>query len=317
MDHDYRLRLRRHYGRLGFALFCYLALTALTQLGLQLLVLRWAPELTGRGWYEIAAAMLPMYLIAFPIFVLLLPPAPPRELLVRGEALRLRELAVFFLMALGILYPGNILGLGTDALLGKLLRAPAMGNPLETLAVETDLWPYVLGTILLAPILEELTFRKLLLDRMRTIDKPAALFFSALAFGLFHGNVIQFFYAFGVGLLFGVIYMKTGRIAYTIALHVLVNAVGSLAGLLFLRFVDPSDPFSALVPALLMGCWVIVLLAGSVAGIVLLLTRRRSLRVADGQDLLGPGSRFVLPFLNPGWILYLFAALAVMLLRYF
>ncbi len=40
MDHDYRLRLRRHYGRLGFALFCYLALTALTQLGLQLLVLR-------------------------------------------------------------------------------------------------------------------------------------------------------------------------------------------------------------------------------------------------------------------------------------
>ncbi len=316
MDHDYRLRLWRHYGRLGFALFCYLALTVLLQLAAQLLVLRWAPALTDRGWYSIAVAMLPMYLIAYPIFLLLLPPRPPRELFPRREGLTFRELTVFFFMCLGILYPGNALGMGTDLLLGRLLRTPASGNPLEALSVETDLWAYILGAILLAPILEELTFRKLLLDRMRTIDKPAALLFSALAFGLFHGNVIQFFYAFGVGLLFGVIYMRTGRIVYTIGLHLLVNALGSLAGLVFLRFVDLSDPITALVPSLLMGCWVLLLLAGSVAGVVLLIKHRRRLRVADGQDLLGPGSRFLLPFLNPGWVLYFFAALAVILLSY-
>ncbi len=316
MDRDYRLRLWRHYNRLGFALFCYLALTVLLQFGIQLLVLRWAPALADRGWYGIAAAMLPMYLVAFPVFLLLLPPVPPRELFPRREGLKGRELAVFFFMCLGILYPGNALGMGTDLLLGKLLRVPASGNPLETLTVESDLWSYVLGAILLAPVLEELTFRKLLLDRMRTVDKPAALVFSALAFGLFHGNLIQFFYTFGVGLLFGVIYMRTGRIAYTIGLHILVNALGSLAGLVFLRFVDLTDPISALVPSLFMGCWVLLLLAGSVAGVVLLIKHRRRLRVADGRDLLTPADRFLLPFLNPGWVLYFFAALGVILLGY-
>ncbi len=316
MDHAYRLRLWRHYGRLGFALFAYLALTVLLQLGAQAAVLRWAPELADREWYDLALAMLPMYLIAFPLFLLLLPPAPPGELLPAKGRLSLKELALFFLMCLGILYPGNLLGQGLDYLLGRVLRTPSLGNPLESLATSADLRVYVLAAIVLGPILEELTFRKLLLDRMRSIDTPSALVFSALAFGLFHGNLIQFFYAFGVGLLFGIIYIKTGRVLYTMLLHVLVNAVGSLAALLFLRNIDLSDPFSLLAPALGMGLYVLLLLTGCLAGIVLMIKHRRRLTVSGEKGLLRPSDRVLLPFVNPGWVLFFFASLALMFFHY-
>ena len=60
-----------------------------------------------------------------------------------------------------------------------------------------------------------------------------------------------------------------------------------------------------------------LLLAGCVAGIVLLVKHRRFFRLADGQDLLRPGDRFLLPFLRPGWILFFFGTLALMILALF
>ena len=47
------------------------------------------------------------------------------------------------------------------------------------------------------------------------------MLFSGLMFGLFHGNLNQFVYAFVLGLCFGFIYVKTGNIRYTIGLHML------------------------------------------------------------------------------------------------
>ena len=175
--------------------------------------------------------------------------------------------------------------------------------------------------VVLAPIMEELTFRKLLLDRMRTIDKPSALFFTALAFGLFHSNLVQFFYAFGVGRIFGCIYLRTGRIGYSMVLHVVVNFLGSAAALflmgkLDLAALDAAALMENLLPLLGLGIYAMVLIAGSIAGIVLLFRHKRSLRVADGRDLLGPGSRFSLVFCRPAWLLYCLAVLAMIVISY-
>ena len=59
-----------------------------------------------------------------------------------------------------------------------------------------------------------------------------------------------------------------------------------------------------------------MLIAGSIAGIVLLIRHRRSLRVADEGDRLGSSSRFTLVFCRPGWLLYCLAALAVIVISY-
>ena len=50
--------------------------------------------------------------------------------------------------------------------------------------------------------MEELIFRKLLLDRLARIDKRTALFFLSPCLRLFTANLSQFFYAYGLGLLF-------------------------------------------------------------------------------------------------------------------
>ncbi len=327
MDTQYRYTLRKHYGRLSLALLAYYVITAAAQFAAQYAVLAWAPAWAEAGWFAPALAFLPMYCIGFPIFLWLLPKAPPRELLPEKRRIPGREMLPILLMSLGILYPGNLLGQGLDWLIRRLPHVSGGGNPLEAMTESSGTWAFFLVAVVIAPILEELTFRKLLLDRMRSIDKPSALVYTALAFGLFHSNPVQFFYAFGVGLLFGCIYLRTGRVVYTMALHILVNFLGSAAALflmgdlelasLDLANLDPAALMDRLLPLLGLGVYALVLISGSIAGIVLLIRHRRSLRVGDGGDALRPGERFSLVFCRPGWLLYCLAVLAVMAIGYF
>ena len=316
MDREYRAALRRHYARIGFAILVFYLAFILLQVGINAAVTAAAPELTEEGWYLPALSFFPLYCIGFPLFLLVLPAAPPAALLPEKRSVPFRELVLILLMCFGVLYPGNLLGLGVDWLAREFFRTSGGSNPLEQLLGDSGYWAYALLAGVLAPIMEELCFRKLLLDRLRTIDKPSALFLSALTFGLFHSNPVQLFYAFGVGLVFGAVYLRTGRVVYTMILHVLVNFFGGLVSTYILQFVDLSDPASAILPMVGLAVYALLVVAAAVSGVVLLIRHRRSLRVADGRDLLGPADRFGYAFLNPGFILYFFAALAVMVMSY-
>ncbi len=81
-----------------------------------------------------------------------------------------------------------------------------------------------------APVVEELTFRKLLVDRLVKYGAVFSVIMSGLMFGLIHGNFGQFFYAFFLGCLFAAIYVKTGNVLYTIILHMIVNMSSSVIG---------------------------------------------------------------------------------------
>jgi membrane protease YdiL (CAAX protease family) len=50
---------------------------------------------------------------------------------------------------------------------------------------------------------------------------------SAFTFAVYHGNFTQFFYAFGLGILFAFIYSKTGKLRYTVFLHMGYNLYAS------------------------------------------------------------------------------------------
>ena len=51
---------------------------------------------------------------------------------------------------------------------------------------------------------------------------------SAVCFGLLHQNFFQFFYALGLGLLMGYLYVRTGKLRYTILLHAIINFMGGV-----------------------------------------------------------------------------------------
>lgn len=94
------------------------------------------------------------------------------------------------------------------------------------------LWPenafqsavFYLMTILVAPFAEELIFRKLMLRPLRRFGDYSAVFLTALLFGLFHGNLTQFLYAFLGGIVLGFAVVWSGSVITSVILHMLINA---------------------------------------------------------------------------------------------
>ncbi len=107
----------------------------------------------------------------------------------------------------------------------------------------------LLFSVVLAPVMEELIFRKVLIDRTIVYGDKAAVVLSGLLFGVFHGNFHQFFYAFGLGCIFAYVYIRTGKLKYTISLHMAVNMLGGFLSSLLLQQLnysawDTSDPYA-------------------------------------------------------------------------
>jgi membrane protease YdiL (CAAX protease family) len=79
--------------------------------------------------------------------------------------------------------------------------------------------------IFLAPILEELFFRKFLLIKLiEKYDKIIAIGISSLCFSLIHfTSPRNLFPTFAFGIISGIIYLKTKKIGYSIILHLIYN----------------------------------------------------------------------------------------------
>ena len=86
----------------------------------------------------------------------------------------------------------------------------------------------ILFAVVFAPIVEELIFRKLLIDRVGKWGAIVSAIVSGLLFGLYHGNLSQVFYATFIGYVFATVYLRTGRIRYSIMMHMLVNGINSV-----------------------------------------------------------------------------------------
>ena len=82
----------------------------------------------------------------------------------------------------------------------------------------------VISTCVLAPLLEEMLFRGVLLRGfLAQHTRWAAISFSALFFGVAHFNIYQFALAFLLGLLLGWLFERTRSLIPCIALHAAVN----------------------------------------------------------------------------------------------
>lgn len=90
----------------------------------------------------------------------------------------------------------------------------------------TSTWG-VLAIVVIGPLVEEIVFREGVLGYMIRHDanKWGSIFFSALLFGLVHINPIQIPFAIFVGILLGMIYVKSKSILFTGFIHCLNNAI--------------------------------------------------------------------------------------------
>ena len=91
--------------------------------------------------------------------------------------------------------------------------------------------PIVLVIIIVAvvpAVMEELAYRGIAGRAYSTVSPLGAILLSSFIFGLFHGNLNQFSYAFIMGIVFSLLNEATGTVLSSIIVHFLTNAVSTV-----------------------------------------------------------------------------------------
>lgn len=88
--------------------------------------------------------------------------------------------------------------------------------------------PLLLISAVQPAVFEELLFRGAFFSGYRRRGVHSAILISAFLFGLFHMNLQQALYAFGLGIIFAIFVSRTGSILSTILPHFLINAYNSV-----------------------------------------------------------------------------------------
>lgn len=83
-------------------------------------------------------------------------------------------------------------------------------------------------TCVVAPVTEELFFRGMLLKTFSKANQRFAVFFTAVMFGLAHGNIVQFILGFVLGIFFAHITLKHNSIIPAIGVHAVLNTMNVL-----------------------------------------------------------------------------------------
>ncbi|OUQ21742.1 hypothetical protein B5E84_00305 [Lachnoclostridium sp. An14] len=225
MERDIR-QIRKRFSHIGMV-FCafwtasfggqFLIWTILNKTGVNRLIsLRTAALVIAAGG---------MYLVGFPVYLLLMGRIPAQPL-PEGTEKRLSPtgFAVSFSVCMGMVMAGSLLGR-----LAFLVISILRGLPLDLLLLSPgysfggNLALEVLLYTGIAPIVEELIFRKMLIDRIRDYGDRTAILISGLIFGLVCGNFLQLFTAFGMGMVLAYLYLRTGNVKNTILLRMAIN----------------------------------------------------------------------------------------------
>lgn len=280
------------FSRVGMGYGAFLLVTIVIQLevGVIALVLsRFGMEISFGNWYMVFVS-LANYVVGGAVACLIVKDMP---VLCRPGVKKAKAgmLVSGFLICMSTLFFGNLMGQALMSLVCALSGKP-MINPVEEVMKGLSTWAIFVTMVVMAPVCEEILFRKVLIDRIRLYGDKAAILVSSVVFGLSHGNFYQFFYAFGIGLVLAYIYIQTGKLRYTISFHMIINFLGSIVALHI-----GNDP-------LLTVGYSIFMLGAVLAGTVLFFINQRKLLLHPGlMETWGKGAFKVL-FLNLGMILF-------------
>ena len=238
---DNERRARRSYMFVAFAVTAFGLLTPFARKLLNIVMQHFFDigSPTAYDWPSLARLFGPMYLIALPLSIPLFLCAKRTPL--GKRKLRFSEYIQFIPIAFFAMLAGNTAGLVTNQVISSLFRTQS-GTVTTDMILNGDPLAVFFFSAILAPIVEEFVFRKLIIDRVHVYGGGVAVLVSAMMFGLFHGNFSQMFGAFAVGLVFGYVYLKTGKVHYTMILHALINANANIASLLTRKILPLTDP---------------------------------------------------------------------------
>lgn len=277
-------------------------------------------------WYLWAMNIAVMYVIAFPVFYLII--RKMRTVNRYQSKIRASEFFALLMVGEAFMYLGSIVGTWLNSFF-SIFVGEMPENTTSELIMNSPIWIVIIVAVIIGPIVEELMFRKLMIDRLSVYGDKIAIIVSSIAFGIFHGNFYQFFYAALLGLVLGYVYTKTANIVYPIIMHMFINFWGSIIPLLINKpmeryyelaeqyaigeAIDMTE-FSRL--TLIVGGYAAVQLAMVIAGAVIFFKRRKRVFISDRCEVTIPKQRRVAVILgNVGAILFLVISGITMILN--
>ena len=237
----------RAVSRFALALFLYLIISSAAVILTEVIVYlalgaeRAEALLYGNIYMSWLLGVGPMYLIGLPIFYLVVRNMKTFKL--PSTKMKFSELFCLFLISEGFMFVGNLIGTYLNTMISATLGKEITNSTAE-LIEKSPLWLIALIVVIIGPIVEELIFRKLMIDRLGKYGARFALILSAVAFGLFHGNFYQFFYATLLGFILGYVYINTRNVKYTIIMHMIVNFLGSFVSILITPVLEKIEELS-------------------------------------------------------------------------
>ena len=242
--------------------------------------------------FSIAVSIISLYLIAFPIFVLVMKLANDSCHKVTAN-ISVNQ----YLRAIFICFPVlNVLALMSNKL-ASILSGGESENALVSV-IESKNIAAVIMIAVLAPIFEELICRKIIIDRTRRYGEFTSIMLSSFVFGMFHCNIYQIFYAFALGIILGYVYMRTGNVILTIIMHMIINSSSSI--------LYPLAPE-------LYNYYVYTMVALGVISIIYTLIKR-DVKIEPAKNEVQRKELSSIAFFNPGVLI--FDALCILLMVY-
>ena len=311
--------VKKHFSKIGLMFFLGTLIIYATQI-IPIVIIRLVrPEWITHPDISIIISVLPLYLVGMPILICLVKKVPAIRL--EHRKMTPGAFAVAAIMCFAVMYISNIAGNMLTVIIG-LLKGEAVQNVVMQMTSDTSLWVIILYMVICAPVMEEYVFRKLIVDRAAVYGEGVAVLLSGLMFGLFHGNLNQFVYAFALGVFLAYLYVKTGNLKITIALHMMINFVGGFISTVLLRVINIEEMEAALSNAdmqvimdyvannaggiVAYALFSIFVFGMMIAGTVLLIVNfsRQKFWLAQGEVQIPKGKKFTTVMLNVGMLLY-------------
>ncbi|MCD7796396.1 MAG: CPBP family intramembrane metalloprotease [Clostridiales bacterium] len=154
----------------------------------------------------------------------------------------------------------------------------------------------VIGIAIIPALCEEFAMRCCSLQLLRKYGTGFAVFAVSVVFGLLHGNVIQFLFAFLIGMVLGFITVKTESIVPAILIHMFNNGMSVVSDVTTYALGEDAASNSTVIMFLF---WII---AGIIAGIYLFFKKQLSFKFDKNTSVLSFWQKLA-SFLFPGMII--------------
>lgn len=321
---------RKHFSKLGIILLVG-AIVYYVSPYLGLAIMGNFPVVMESVSFYFAALMLFSYAVTYTIIFLLFK-LIPKEKKLEKKKMKISHVFIGFFICYAAAFVCNMATNRFTALLSELTKKEIDSGITDLM---NNLNPAVtfLIIVIIGPILEELLFRKCLIDRTIQYGEGISIVFSGVTFGLFHGNISQVFYTCFMGMCLAFIYCKTGNIKYSILIHIINNGFSWIATLVFKLsgFWDLADKLdTATTDSEVMNIFwdniggvalVLIYLAVSmifvVVGVIMFFTRKNMITIMPGEKVIPRYYRFITLIGNVGMILYVSYFLVQIILNIF